>query len=341
MTTIETHRELIALAEKTNFEDGGGGDSLQTFEDKFEEFYEKSFETRSKSYELFIFTLAEKKDQRFYEQTGWRLLKWLLKYHPDIFKNGVGDTISIDKKYPIHTAILYENNFFLDSLLEISNDKGYEVSDILSKKDDRGWTCVLAAIGRGLPCAGEMVKKCSTDTILVKDKEGLTPLHAAAKMQKRGSDPKLTLESVCDMRMSPNTSKPRAPNHSEPIVKGKRNFSGAHDGQRANEGRSFDPHDVYKEMKAKARNLETKERNKFMANLLTAVNNSGMSPYQIRIQNFDVSPKGALQDDAKQRETKFQEELKSDIFSYLGDDVSLVKKALYGTEGKFGHTSQT
>lgn len=330
MASLDPQNELIKLAESTNFDDNVRDPTLETFEHRFDELADQEDE----SYNELILNLAELKSQKFYEQTGWQLLKWLITYSSKLFEETVASGRYRDNQYPMHTAISQQNIFFLDTLIEVSDDPGCGISDILDIVDKDNRTLLYAAIGQSLPCAGEMVKKCAISTIKQKDKDGWTPLHVVAKMQQRGWGPKLLLQNrfkpTSQARTLSNISRPRGPDYSDSSVDLKKENVLNKD-QRGNEGRSFNPHDVYKEIKAIAAGMQPKEQKDFMKSLLTAVNNSGLSPYQIKLQSL----RKVLQGDAKAREERFREEMKSDIFQYLGEDISSVKRALYGTEGEY------
>ncbi|OTA95155.1 hypothetical protein M434DRAFT_10064 [Hypoxylon sp. CO27-5] len=268
------HAALIELAKLTDFETTTSK-SLTLFEDKFRELEEVE-DHDSKPSESFVITLAKMNDQAFYEQTGWKLLKWLLMHDANLFANEVYSTSSVDKQHPLHAAIRIQNNWFLDSFLDICKEEKFDIKEILGKCGDNGRTSFFPDISK------------------------------------------------------PRNRTPTIPSHTQPSALPETRLGAFPNNLTdSNKSQSFDPHRVYKQMKDKI--LNDNEKKWSMADLLTAVDSSGMSPYQIRVRKHNTSM--GLGGNIWEREEKFQRDMKNDILKYLDYDISLVKTALYGTEG--------
>ncbi|KAL7901847.1 hypothetical protein HDV64DRAFT_143531 [Trichoderma sp. TUCIM 5745] len=251
--------------------------------------------------ELIYILASNKRDKAFYERTGWKILKWCLETAPELFQEKVSTSETYDKSYPIHRAIDQKNHAFLDSLLNLSNQKNCSITDLLAQKDKAGRTSITAAITVSLPCSEEMVKQCCSETILLADNEKCTPLHVAVSLGDAGSQP----ESGSKQPAGDDKGKGAA--------------------NQQNKAKVFEPLKIYQQIQEKAATMASAESQKFMISVLTAIDSFGKSPYQRRLQNSRTAATATYD--------QLLKAIKDDIIKYLGHDVSLVKRALYGTEG--------
>lgn len=262
----------------------------------------------------------------FYEEKGHLLLKWLVEDHTALFEvdmfrseeNQDGtETPASETRTPFLQIVLDRGNqYFVDTLLRISEDPNLDIwRDILSQPFPNKQNCLHIAILRNMSSSTRMVLKCSEDALLQADEKGDQPLHVAMRGTSvgrigRGGAGALLLLEANERPYSSNTKLPRS-----------------------NETVGLDSRDVYQMMRQRATAMPEKERREFMVKLLASPNSKGRSPYQLRLQTkLDDCPDPKAKS-LRERELKFREDMKGDIFQYL-TDVSDVRKALYGTEGR-------
>jgi hypothetical protein len=368
MGSVKEHLGIIELVRETDFDDETSKAHLQ---DKLNELRsDKAFERDTQLYAAFFHHLAKFKNQVFFERFGFPFCSWLLSTAPEEFQTEIGDPGYPESRNPVHSAIDNENDFFLDCLIEASNAPGLEIKDVLANDRKDGKNCLHAVMDKLLPCAGDIVAKCSRTTILARDHDLNTPLHIAMGKGSASRTFKLNMRRCTDVvetYTKANISKTRSLNHKAPSVEDKSSFvsSGS---LIDNTGRRFDPPVVYRQIKEHMLkdSMSRKDKSAFMTELLAVVNAAGRSPYQILIERINSTKQNSnmvkqiekaaadlsgsseaslLQrtadekkktgvDSAKALEIPVHEEMKDDIFTHL-TDIELVHKALYGTDGTF------
>jgi hypothetical protein len=366
MDSEKEHLGIIELVKETDFDDQISKGLLQ---DKLNELRsDDAAERDSQLYAAFFHHLAKFKNQVFFEKFGLPFCSWLLSTAPEEFQTQIGDPGYPESRNPVHSAIDNENDFFLDCLIEASNVPGCEIKDVLANDRKDGKNCLHAVMDKLLPCAGDIVAKCSRTTILALDHDLNTPLHIAMGKGSASRTFKLNMlrsTDVVETYTKANMSKARSLNHNAPSVEDKSSFvsPGSHID---NTGRRFDPAVVYRQIKKHILkdSMPTEDKSAFMTELLAVVNAAGKSPYQILIERVNStkqnrtmakqieqvaadlsrsSEASLLQrpadekkkmglDTAKPEEIPVHEEMKDDIFTHL-IDVEIVNKALYGTDG--------
>ncbi|GAW22634.1 hypothetical protein ANO14919_121760 [Xylariales sp. No.14919] len=287
---------------------------------------------------------ADAKAREFYETRGYEFLRWLLLNFYGLFDDSVDahlkerDTDRNDsgsKANFLEIALRdKQNQYFVECLLHISSQEGIdEIADILSQSFSSGENSLHLAISQRLTCSPQMVQRCNSDALLEADRNGNLPIHLAMELwgKQRGlQELRFPQKQPSEGTYEANKGVRRASvTHNNPALKPS-NIDKSHDtpGGRPNPNTTFKASDVYRQMKRKTEEMREDDGKKFMTSLLTAVNNMGRSPYQVRLGG--PKPKEAVNEMTS--ELQFQREMKSDIFKYI-TDISAVRTALYGIEG--------
>lgn len=265
-------------------------DSSDDEENNLSEFegFCKTFEPEQDDQETPLHKLARRPDA-FSDHKGRDLLHLLLRDRIDYLEER-GDYLR--PKYPLHVAIETSNEPFLEAFLELfdvegfDNDKLSEALEMVNNTHEKS-NCLHSAITKRLACAATMVSKCTGKALEMVDGYNNTLLHLAMNQGRRDRDTAQQPADIIQERAFPNISKVRSSKAVHDSMPARAFGEGMGQGD-ANvgifTGKPFHPADILEKMK----NFQHPgcPRNSFVAKLLAATNNAGMSPYQVRLQAF-------------------------------------------------------
>jgi hypothetical protein len=310
------HKDIMRNAHKTDFDEEGDDDTLDDFEYAFKE---------RRHYKTLLHRLARLPFDHFCAINGPGLLFWVMtKYSELLCEGDGGDPV---QQYPLHAAIESSNADFLDIVLDISDELKISIAKALAVTDRTGRNCLHGAIDKKLPCAARMIAKSCKKTLKKPDSYQYTPLHIAMTKESRGW-PARTAVNTNRARTSANMSKTR---------KTGRDDQSDHQAE-AQATRSFAANEVLNAMETYP-HVDEVSKSRFLVQLLTATDNRGWSPYQLRCHQAEKTKQMRNEKEISSQERLFQTHFKNLIFNSLAE-IPDIRKALYGTEG-YSEPSQT